>query len=228
MSMNEQSSGNTPNSPPVSDNNTESHEAFWEQRYAGMVKPSGGRPSAVLTRFVADRNPGRALELGCARGDDAIWLAQQGWTVTGVDVSGSALRAARAAAEAACVTERTEFLRHDLEQSLPGGSFDLVAAMFLYSPVPLDRAAVLRRAAAAVSPGGLLLIASHGSRAPWSWASPDTVFPTAQQELSMLALEPEGWRDVFVGPISRQATGPGGQQADVIDAVIAIERRQSV
>ncbi len=225
MSMKNQSSGSTPNSHPVSSCNTESHETFWEQRYAGMDIPSGGRPSAVLTRFVADRNPGRALELGCARGDDAIWLARQGWTVTGVDVSESALRAARAAAEAACVTERTEFLRHDLEQSFPGGSFDLVAALFLHSPVPLDRGAVLRRAAAAVSPGGLLLIASHGSRAPWFWASPDTVFPTAQKERSMLALEPEGWRDVFVGPISRQARGPGGQQAEVIDAVIAIERR---
>ncbi len=228
MSMRNQSSGSVLVSHHVSANTAESHEAFWEQHYAGMVKPSGGRPSAVLTRFVAERDPGRALELGCARGDDAIWLAQQGWTVTGVDVSGSALRAARAAAEAAGVTERTDFLRHDLEQSLPGGDFDLVAAMFLHSPVPLERAAVLRRAAAAVSPGGLLLIASHGSRAPWSWASPDTVFPTAQQELSALALEPEGWRDVFVGPISRQATGPSGQQAEVIDAVIAIERRQSI
>lgn len=228
MSMKDQSSGSATSSQDVPAGTTESHEAFWERRYAGMIKPSGGRPSAVLTRFVGKRNAGRALELGCARGDDSIWLARQGWTVTGVDVSGSALRAARAAAEAAGVMERTDFLRHDLEQSLPDGSFDLVAAMFLHSPVLMDRAAVLRRAAAAVSPGGLLLVASHGSRAPWSWAGADTVFPTARQELPTLGLEPEAWREVFVGPISRQATGPGGQQAEVIDAVIAIERRQSI
>ncbi len=228
MSVKKQSSGGVPRRRHIPAGRAESHEAFWERRYAGMVKPSGGRPSTVLTRFVAKRGPGRALELGCARGDDAIWLARQGWTVTGVDVSESALHAARAAAEAAGVSERTDFLRYDLEKSLPDGSFDLVAAMFLYSPVPMDRAEVLHRAAAAVSPGGLLLVASHGSRAPWSWAGQDTVFPTARQELSTLGLEPEDWRDVFVGPIVREATGPGGQQAEVIDAVIAIERRKSV
>lgn len=72
--------------------------AFWEAHYKSKAGPSGGRPSAALVRFTEGRAPGRALDLGCARGDDAIWLAGQGWRVTGVDVSETALVAARDAA----------------------------------------------------------------------------------------------------------------------------------
>ncbi len=203
---------------------TESSEAFWEQRYAKMTKPSGGRASAALTRFAAERAPGRALELGCARGDDAIWLARQGWTVTGVDVSKTALSAARASAEAAGLSDRVRFVHHDLATSFPNGTYDLVFAMFLQSPIEFGRARALRRAAAAVVSDGLLLIVSHGSRAPWSSAPPDTVFPTAREELAMLELHPGDWREVFVDEVEREGIGPDGQRARVIDTVVAVER----
>ena len=190
-----------------------------------MTKLSGGRPSAILVRFSKGRKPGRATDLGCARGDDAIWLARQGWTVTGVDVAEAALSAARDAAKKAGVADRTTFERHDLAASMPAGPFDLVSAMFLHTPVEFDRAAVLRRAADAVAPGGLLLIGAHGSRAPWSWADPDTTYPTAHDELKSLNLNDADWRNVFVGPIERDAKGPGGQVACVVDTIVALERR---
>jgi 2-polyprenyl-3-methyl-5-hydroxy-6-metoxy-1,4-benzoquinol methylase len=79
-----------------------------------------------LTRFVEGRRKGRALELGCARGDDAIWLARQGWKVTGVDISEAALEAARLAAAAQGVAAGVQFERHDLAESFPEGTFDLV------------------------------------------------------------------------------------------------------
>ncbi|MEO1018236.1 MAG: class I SAM-dependent methyltransferase [Pseudomonadota bacterium] len=203
---------------------TDNSEDFWEQHYAKVTQASGGRPSAALVRYVDGRHLGRALELGCARGDDAIWLAKQGWAVTGVDVAQAALEAARAAAKAAGVESRTTFERHDLGETFPDGSFDLVVAMFLQSPVQFGRAQALRKAAAAVASGGLLLIAAHGSRAPWSWADPDTVYPTARDELADLALEADEWREVFVGPIEREARGTDGQRATVIDTVVAMER----
>ncbi len=206
----------------------ETHEAFWEQRYMSTATPSGRRPSGVLVRFAQDRTPGTALDLGCARGDDAVWLARNGWSVTGVDVSGTALKAAETAAHAAGVSEKTVFERHDLDKSFPHGSFDLVIAMFLHSPVALDRNNILRRAADSVSPGGLLLIAAHGSRAPWSWSKPGTVFPTAREELDALKLGPCDWNELSVGAISRIAKGPEGQHAEVVDAVIAIERRNNI
>jgi len=198
---------------------------FWENHYAKMEKPSSGRPSAVMTRFVEERTAGHALDLGCARGDDAIWLAKRGWRVKGVDIAEAAVQAARLAARKADTEPQITFERHDLTKTFPEGSYDLATAMFLYTPEESDRAKILRKAAAAISPGGLLLIAAHGSRAPWSWAAPDTIYPTAQDELNDLALDPEHWHQLFVGPIERKATGPDGQQAMVIDNVVAVERR---
>lgn len=198
---------------------------FWEAHYAKMTKPSGGRPSAILVRFADGRRPGRALDLGCARGDDVIWLARRGWFATGADVAESALNAARQAAQKAEVAGRTYFERHDLGVSIPDGKFDLVTAMFLHSPGRFDRVAALRRAAEAVAPGGLLLIGAHGSRAPWSWADPETVYPTADDELADLDLIRSEWRNLFVGPIERVAKGLHGQTATVTDTVVAVEKR---
>ncbi len=198
---------------------------FWEGHYAKLTKPSGGRPSAILVRFAEELTPGRALDLGCARGDDTIWLAKRGWSAMGVDIAQSAIDAARWAAENAGVEERTCFECHDLDVSIPDEEFDLVSAMFLHSPGRFDRAAALQRAAGVVAPGGLLLIAAHGSRAPWSWADPDTVYPTADEELADLHLDQSEWREVFVGPVERVAHGPDGQTTTVIDTVIALERR---
>ncbi|WP_299966833.1 methyltransferase domain-containing protein [uncultured Roseobacter sp.] len=203
----------------------EDASTFWEGHYAKLTQPSGGRPSAILVRFAGGLVPGRALDLGCARGDDTIWLAKQGWVATGVDVAQSAIDAAQRVAENAGVAKLARFARHDLNVSIPDGAFDLVSAMFLHSPGKFDRAAALRRAASVVGPGGLLLIAAHGSRAPWSWADPDTVYPTADEELADLSLSPSGWHDVFVGPIERIATGPSRQTATVIDTVIALQRQ---
>lgn len=189
-----------------------------------MTTPSGGRTSAALVRFTGDRMPGTALELGCARGDDTIWLAKQGWTVTEVDVAEAALVAAQQAAEKANVADSTTFERHEIGTSLPGDTFDLVLAMFLHSLVSFERDVALCRAATRVARGGLLLLVTHDSRAPWSWAEPGTIYPSAEEELAELALTLSDWRRFHVGPIERLANGPGGQSATVIDNVIAIER----
>lgn len=198
-------------------------EAFWEARYARSSPKSSGRPSAVLVRFVEGLPPGRSLDLGCARGDDVVWLARQGWTATGVDVSETALEYARANAAAAGVAGA--FARHDLATSFPSGRFELVTALFLQSPVAFPRAEVLARAARAVAPGGLLLSVSHGSAAPWSWGDPDRSFPSAEEELAALGLEPEAWERVFVGSTERTAQGPGGQTAVLLDTIVAVRRR---
>lgn len=209
---------------PPHTSSAETSEAFWERRYTMMSQPSNGRVSAALQRYAAGRQSRRALELGCGRGDDAIWLAQRGWTVTGADVSETALRAARGAAEAAGVQNRARFVRHDLNETFPDGTYELVTAMFLHSPVAFGRPMVLRQAAKSVAPGGLLLIAAHGSRAPWSQTPVDMVYPTAQDEIANLSLESGAWREIFVGPLQRDATGPDGSHAVVTDLIVAVER----
>lgn len=200
-------------------------EQFWEERYGALAEPPDGQPTAALVRFAFGRDPGTALDLGCARGDDTIWLAQQGWRVTGVDISRTALSAAQHAAEERGIADRTRFERHDFGASFPDGHFDLVSAMFLHSPIEFGRVATLRRAAKAVAAKGLLLLVTHGSRPPWSWAAKDKVFPTAREELDALSLDPRVWREVFVGELTREATGPSNQRADVIDLIVALERK---
>ncbi len=57
---------------------------FWNDRYATATSASSGKPGAVLVRFTEHLKPACALELGCARGDDAVWLAKRGWQVCAV------------------------------------------------------------------------------------------------------------------------------------------------
>lgn len=204
---------------------TQTAESFWEQHYSRLSKATNGKPSVVLTRFIEARAIGNALDLGCARGDDAIWMARQGWQVLGVDISENALHAARQTVHSAGLAERCRFERHTLGETFPDGRYDLVTALFLHSPVDFDRTKVLKQAAEATAPGGLLLVAAHGSRAPWSWAAPDTTYRSAEEELADLNLDNTIWRRVFVGPVERVARGPNGQSATVIDTVIALERR---
>ncbi|MDG4718464.1 MULTISPECIES: class I SAM-dependent methyltransferase [Thalassospira] len=208
-----------PNVDPKMDPRT-----FWEETYEKQSPQTSGKPSAVLERFVAGRPVGRALELGCGKGDDAVWLAKGGWQVTAVDISETALGYARANALRNDVQDNIVFEAHDLGASLPDGMFDLVTAQFLQSPLEFARDTVLNRASQQVSPKGLLLITTHGSRPSWSWASEDMVFPTPEQALDALGLDMSQWKTVTVDNFERMATGPKGEKGSVIDTVIALER----
>lgn len=197
---------------------------FWEGLYGNASSQTSGLPSAILKRFAAGRAPGHALDLGCAKGDDVVWLAKRGWRALGVDISNAALGLAAQNAKRNGVADRVALERHDLSVSFPDGEFDLVSAVFLQTPFEFPRAAVLQTAAARVRPSGLLLVATHQSRAPWSWSAPNEREIPAQERLEEIDLELSGWSQIFVGPFHRVATGPDGQRAEVTDAVIALER----
>ena len=200
-------------------------ERFWEGHYSGREQVWSGNANAVLVDVVGSLPPGTALDLGCGEGGDAIWLAGRGWRVTAVDVSATALGRGAAAAVAAGVGDRIDFQRHDLAESIPDGPFDLVSAQYLQSPVDFPRERVLRVAASAVAPGGLLLIVAHASVAPWSWdQDPHRRFPTPEEELGALDLSPERWSTERLGTPARRAVGPSGEAATVRDNVIAVRR----
>ncbi|WP_428929577.1 class I SAM-dependent methyltransferase [Marinibacterium sp. SX1] len=199
-------------------------DAFWNDIYSNGSQTSSGNPGLALAQFAGTLTPGTALELGCAKGDDAVWLARQGWQVTAADISSVALGIAAKNAETAGMSERLRFEEHDLARSFPDGSFDLVTASFLHSPQDWPRADVLARAAAAVDPGGHLLIVEHASRAPWSWSPENTRFPTAEDTLASMRLTPSAWRHRCLCPIARTATGPDGQRAIVMDNIIFLQR----
>jgi SAM-dependent methyltransferase len=200
-------------------------ERFWERHYSGQAPRWSGRPNPVLVDVVGPLSPGRALDLGCGEGGDALWLAGQGWQVTAVDISRTAVDRVRARAEREGLADRVRTERHNLAHSRPTGEFDLVSAQYLHTPVELDRAQVLRAAAHQLAPGGLLLVVDHGSIAPWSWTQDaDTHFPTPADKFAELALDPAGWHAERLDAPSRTATGPDGQTATVTDHVLAVRR----
>jgi len=134
--------------------------AEWESRYSERDGARwSGRPNGRLVAEVADLTPGRALDVGCGEGADAIWLARCGWTVTAIDISDVALRRAREAAELAGA--EVEWVCADaLQTAFPPRSFDLVSMQYPALPKAAGEAAV-RTLLDAVHPGGLLLAVYH-------------------------------------------------------------------
>ncbi|KGI68822.1 methyltransferase domain-containing protein [Mycolicibacterium rufum] len=202
----------------------ESEKAHWEARYAERDQIWSGRVNPWLAEVVGGLTPGRALDLGCGEGADVLWLAERGWHAVGVDISDTAL--ARAGAEAARrdLTDRVRLLQINLSDDFPDGTFDLVSAQFLQSLVRLDRESIFAAAARAVASGGTLLIVDHGAAPPWAQHIHDHVFPTVDEVLERIDLEPGAWERVNVDAREREAIGPDGQQAVLIDNVIVLRR----
>jgi SAM-dependent methyltransferase len=202
-------------------------ERFWEDFYRAKDGVWSGKANALLVEEVAALAPGTALDLGCGEGGDAIWLAAQGWRVTAVDVSATALERGAGHAADAGVTGVIAWERHDLTRSFPAGAFDLVAACYLHSRVPLDRGRVLRAAAAAVAPGGSLVVVGHAGMPSWAGRGDGhgVDFPTPQEVLDDLALPAGAWVVARSEVVSRRASAPGGAPGTREDNVLRLTRR---
>lgn len=192
---------------------------LWEARYSTSRRVWSPHPNAALVQVVeglGDTAPGTALDLGCGEGADVVWLASRGWRATGVDVSDTAVaRAAEHAAEAG-VAELTTIVRCDLGVDFPAGTFDLVVASFLHSTAFLDRSRVLRAAAAAVAPGGSLLVVGHADLPPWSDVPAGTTveLPGPAEVLDDLELAPGTFEVLRSELLPRTATRPPGAAPD--------------
>jgi SAM-dependent methyltransferase len=132
----------------------------WDARYSERDGAMwSGRPNGRLVAEVADLTPGRALDVGCGEGGDAIWLARGGWTVTAIDVSDVAVGRAREAAERAGAV--VDWVSGDvLGTPFLAGSFDLVSLQYPALPKAAGEPAV-RTLLDTVRPGGLLLAVYH-------------------------------------------------------------------
>jgi SAM-dependent methyltransferase len=200
-------------------------QSFWDDLYRSRDRVWSGRANPVLVTLVDSMTPATALDLGCGEGGDAVWLAGRGWRVTATDVSEVALARGRAAAKAAGLDDRIDWQEHDLSKTFPSGSFELVSAQFLQSPIEFARESVLQAAAAAVSPGGLLLIVSHAAHPPWALShNHDVHFPSPQETVEGLELAPGEWRVDRAEVAERQATGPDGTVGMLSDCIVAVSR----
>ena len=129
----------------------------WDQRFA--EQPWISHPDPLLTQIVGELAPGRAIDLGCGPGRNAIWLAEQGFQVTGVDASAVGLRQARERAAAAGV--HLDLILADLrDYRVPESLFDLAVVANLH-PGPGGLKPILAEAVAGLVPGGHLFVVGH-------------------------------------------------------------------
>ncbi|RDH75827.1 class I SAM-dependent methyltransferase [Mycolicibacterium moriokaense] len=207
---------------------TDETKAHWEEHYGERERVWSGRVNVQFADVVADLAPGRALDLGCGEGADAVWLAERGWNVVAVDISDTALGRARQAARSRGVADRIEFVALDLSEGFPDGSFDLVSSQFLHSTVRLDREAILANAIRAVRPGGVLVIVDHGSAPPWaSKLDHHHEFPSAEEVIAGLKIGDDEFDRVRVDAVERDVVRPDGEVVPWMDNVIVLRRRAS-
>jgi SAM-dependent methyltransferase len=135
----------------------------WNARYAAEELVWGAAPNRFLEdEFGEVPARGRALDLACGEGRNAIWLATRGWEVTAVDYSDVAIERARELAASRGVG--VEWVCADASRWEPDArSFQLVVVLYLQVPAE-ERRRVLERAASALAPGGVLLMIGHALR----------------------------------------------------------------
>jgi len=136
--------------------------SFWNERYAGDHYVYGTDPNTFLRDHADEIPSGRVLCIGDGEGRNGVFLAGRGHHVTSVDQSVEGLRKARALAERAGVAAGLfETLEADLAVYEPeAGTFAGVVSIFCHLPAAI-RATVHRRAAAALAPGGVMLLEAY-------------------------------------------------------------------
>ncbi len=131
----------------------------WDERYGGDELVWTSVPNQFLVAEVVGLPAGRAVDLACGEGRNAVWLAQLGWKVTGVDFSPVGLAKARRLAQSRKVDVR--WVESAVQEwTAPPDGFDLAAVFYLQLPQP-DRSTALTVAAASVAPSGTLLVVAH-------------------------------------------------------------------
>ena len=204
-------------------------QEFWDERYGSAATIWSGNPNPHLVAQVADLRPGTALDVGSGEGADAIWLAEQGWQVTGIDVSMVALkRAAQLAAAAGHdVADRITWQQADILTWDPAPrQFDLVSAQFMHLPRSA-REVVYRRLAAAVRRDGSFLIVGHHPsdlETPMRRHNLPDLFFTAEQVAA--GLDPDHWQVVVAASPERQTLDSEGRPVTISDAVMHAIRRK--
>jgi 2-polyprenyl-3-methyl-5-hydroxy-6-metoxy-1,4-benzoquinol methylase len=201
---------------------------FWDERYRSAHRIWSGNPNAHLVAIASELTPGSALDVGSGEGADAIWLARKGWAVLAADISMVALdRAASHAAEAGRdIAGRITWQQADvLTWEPPQQRFDLVSAQFMQLPAA-ERASLHRRLAAAVRPGGsLLIVGHHPSDLETSIGRPHHPGLMFSAEQVAATLDQDVWRIAVAAAPERQATDPEGRQIVIRDAVLHAVRR---
>jgi cyclopropane fatty-acyl-phospholipid synthase-like methyltransferase len=159
--------------------------SFWASYLLGRAPWDTEITPPEITYLIEEEKlpPGRALDLGCGTGTNAIYLAQHGWRVVGIDYVPKPIRLARGKAKRAGVADRTEFLVNDVTRldNTPSQSFDLAVDIGCGHSLPPEQQPIYADTIARV-------------------LKPDAIFmlymfrPTSERSMG---LEPEAVRQLF-------------------------------
>lgn len=128
----------------------------WNARYRSREELDD-EPARLLVEAVSGVAPGRALDLACGAGRNALWLARQGWRVVAIDGAHEAIRLVREHAGDLGIDARELDLEDGAPLPFPDASFDLVAILYYLHRPLFDEAKRL------VRPGGLVVAAARTS-----------------------------------------------------------------
>lgn len=126
----------------------------WNARYAERSAGAAREISACLREWVEHAPPGRALDIACGTGRNAIFLASRGFVVEALDISALALAQARQAAGAAGA--QVDWIERDLDEGLAvAGPYQLVIQLHYVN------AAITRSVPSLLAPGGVFICQQH-------------------------------------------------------------------
>lgn len=191
----------------------------WDRRWAGE-RLHAAAPSQFLIAEVSDLPPRTALDLACGAGRNAVWLAERGWRMTGVDFSAVALAMARDLAARRRI--EVEWIEADVVTwAPPPGAYDLVCVMYLQLPAS-ERRIALGHAVDAIRPGGTLLVVGHDLlNLTEGWGGPtqpDVLFTPDDVVAELRGLQVQQARRV------RRVVEDDGASHEAIDALVRAVR----
>ncbi len=155
----------------------------FDKIYTAPIELFNVKPNAFLQAMVKDVKPGAALDVAMGQGRNAVYLAQQGWQVTGFDIADEGLKLAQASAANAGVkitTVKSAYEDFDFGKE----KWDLI--VFAYAWVPVATPELVERMRTALKPGGLVVI-EHPAEDPLKPADKREWAPTAADEVNTLA-----------------------------------------
>lgn len=192
------------------------HEHEWDRVYRDTDRMWSGEPNEALVTEAGRLRRGRALDVGCGEGADALWLAAHGWEVTALDPSLVAIERGQRAAEGTGLV--VEWVVGEIgERALPHDDFDLVS--LFYVPLPKKSRAV-DAVTSLVAPGGTLMVVHHADFSPRHGHVDPATIATPGDVAERLG---DGWRTVVHERRARAvAAGAGAHHRD--DVVLVARR----
>ena len=180
---------------------------FWNEKFANTEYAYGTEPNEFLAASVAKLKPGAALSLAEGEGRNAVWLAQQGFTVSSIEQSEKGVaKTLRLALQRGVIVmaERGELETFHIQPN----SWDLIVSIYAHTPQELRRK-LHRQVVAGLKPGGVFVLEAYTpAQIPNNTGGPKdaSLMPTAEllrSELNGLVFDhiAEVERDVVEGSL---------------------------